>query len=125
MSSVRLRSGRPPAKIGVTPLIDVVFILMIFFMLASTFAHERQIDLDARRTSAAAGPSDLRLLAVAPERMTLDGVVVTAEGLKSALAARPDATVAVRPVGGASMQRIIDATDLARDAGVARVQLSR
>lgn len=41
--------SRKPRKktISLTPLIDVVFILLLFFMLSSSFVHLRQIDVSA------------------------------------------------------------------------------
>ena len=38
-------SQRPKQLISLTPLIDVVFILLLFFMLSSTFSHSQQIEL--------------------------------------------------------------------------------
>ena len=32
---------------SLTPLIDVVFILLVFFMLASSFADERRVELQS------------------------------------------------------------------------------
>ncbi len=125
MSALALRSTRRPARIGLTPLIDVVFILMIFFMLASTFAHERQIDLDARRTAGGAVDAAVRLLVVGPDSLTLDGAAVTEAAAQAALAEDTSATVAVKPAAGASVQRVIDMADVARAAGVADVRLAR
>ncbi|MBO6826670.1 MAG: biopolymer transporter ExbD, partial [Sneathiella sp.] len=50
--SQRYQTGRSRAKISLTPLIDVVFILLVFFMLASNFQQERNIEL----TTPASGP---------------------------------------------------------------------
>ena len=38
-------SPRPKQLISLTPLIDVVFILLLFFMLSSTFSRSQQIEL--------------------------------------------------------------------------------
>ena len=45
------RARRP---LGLTPLIDVVFLLVIFFMLASRFGDERKLVLDVATTAASA-----------------------------------------------------------------------
>ena len=51
------RAGRPQGRrrplISLTPLIDVVFILLVFFMLASSFLDWRSIDLNAPAQAAA------------------------------------------------------------------------
>ncbi len=58
---------RPRRQISLTPLIDVVFLLLLFFMLTSTFARFADLEVARQTTSAgeaplppAAGPSDLR-----------------------------------------------------------------
>ncbi|MFT6903560.1 MAG: biopolymer transport protein ExbD [Oleiphilaceae bacterium] len=43
------------AQIDISPLIDMVFILLIFFMVTTTFVKDMQLDLD--RPSAASGVS--------------------------------------------------------------------
>jgi len=45
--------NRPARRktISLTPLIDVVFILLLFFMLTSSFLHMRQIDVSAATQS--------------------------------------------------------------------------
>lgn len=42
-----LRRPTRRKTISLTPLIDVVFILLLFFMLTSSFLHIRQIDVSA------------------------------------------------------------------------------
>ncbi|MGE6699381.1 ExbD/TolR family protein [Hyphomonas sp. NPDC076900] len=45
---MRGRSARPPeeANVDLTPMLDVVFILLIFFIVTSTFAREEAIGLE-------------------------------------------------------------------------------
>ena len=52
MSIVRPRKKRS-GDIDISPLIDVVFILLIFFMVSTTFIKDTQLDLE--RPSAASG----------------------------------------------------------------------
>jgi len=46
-----LRKGGEEAKVEITPLIDMVFILLIFFMVTTTFVKDFQVELE--RPSAA------------------------------------------------------------------------
>lgn len=48
---LQLNSAARRKSISLTPLIDVVFILLLFFMLTSSFLHERQIDVSAATES--------------------------------------------------------------------------
>ncbi len=40
------RSQVPEASVELTPLIDVVFLLLIFFMVSTTFTRETQLTID-------------------------------------------------------------------------------
>ena len=40
------RKRRPRAKISMAPLIDCIFLLLIFFLLTSTFARQRAFELE-------------------------------------------------------------------------------
>jgi biopolymer transport protein ExbD len=52
MRSIRRKSSSG-GEIDISPLIDVVFILLIFFMVSTTFVKDTQVDLE--RPSAASG----------------------------------------------------------------------
>lgn len=56
------RPGRARARIGLTSLIDVIFILLIFFMLATRFEVWQALDVSAGKAGAA--PSETRPLHV-------------------------------------------------------------
>lgn len=45
-------------SINLTPLIDVVFLLLIFFMVTTTFTRESQLDVELPRIETGALPSD-------------------------------------------------------------------
>lgn len=45
------RRPRTEVSIELTPLIDVVFLLLIFFMVSTTFIRETQLDLDLPEAS--------------------------------------------------------------------------
>ena len=40
------RRARPPVAFNMTPMIDVVFLLIVFFMLVSTFASAENVRMD-------------------------------------------------------------------------------
>lgn len=55
---MQLELGEPrQRRISLTPLIDVVFLLLMFFILTSSFVQWRQIDLYAAEDKAPATPS--------------------------------------------------------------------
>ena len=49
-------------KISLTPVIDVVFILLIFFMLASNFNKVGEINMDMTRESTTSSKEDIKII---------------------------------------------------------------
>src|SRR5258707_290389 len=91
--------------INTTPMIDIVFNLLVFFMLSATFMQEEQgLEVQLRRVAAATpltdAPEELSVQVGADGRMVvggreLTGVELVAK-LKAAVANYPDQSVAVR-----------------------------
>jgi biopolymer transport protein ExbD len=117
--------------ISLTPLIDVVFILLVFFMLASSFLDWRSIDLSVSSGAGAATSAQQAIvislradgsIAVGSRpvaKQTL-GTVVT-EKLKGNRGQR----VVIRSEPGVQLQRAVDILDLVRRIGATNVSLSR
>ena len=56
---MNLGSGRrDELDVNVTPLIDVVFLLLIFFMVSTTFERESEIEIMLPQAAASAAPTD-------------------------------------------------------------------
>lgn len=113
---------------SLTPLIDVVFILLLFFMLASSFADLRSITLDAP-ASGAGTPSVEGALLV---EVRLDGVRFAgryvslddlAARIRGQLDAHPDRRVLVRPAERVSLQDTVRVLDRLSAAGVRNLSL--
>ena len=122
--------GRRRPLNRLTPLIDVVFILLIFFMLASSFLDWRAIDLAAPGRAAADRSMDGALLVeVRPRGLRLSGAQVSLEALagriQARLAVRPDQRVLVKPSAGVPLQRAIDVLDRLAGAGASDLSLIR
>jgi biopolymer transport protein ExbD len=49
-------------KISLTPVIDVVFILLIFFMLASNFNKVGEVNMDTTRESTTSNKEDIKIV---------------------------------------------------------------
>ena len=123
------RPRRKRALIGLTPLIDVVFILLIFFMLATSFLDWRAIDLSAP-VRVAAGPSaegEALLIEILPDGLRLASEPVSLDALAGRvgerLAATPDQRVLIQPSVGVPLQRTVAVLDRVTAAGAADVTL--
>lgn len=125
------RAGRRRALVSLTPLIDVVFILLVFFMLASSFQDWRAIELATPGRTGSSGPSMVGALLV---EVRPDGLRLSAEPLSlEALAARvrrrvagqPDVRVVVRPSHGVALQETVRVLDTLATTGVTGLSLVR
>lgn len=117
---------RRPRRISLTPMIDVVFLLLIFFMLTARFGSESAIAV-AGGEGATAWRGAPRLVEVAPGGISLNGRPVAAEALGAAvgaLAPAPDAAVVVRGRDGATLGDLVAALDALRAAGFGNLVLA-
>ncbi|PRY23138.1 outer membrane transport energization protein ExbD [Aliiruegeria haliotis] len=66
-------------RVALTPLIDVIFLLLLFFMLSSTFAKFGEIELSAAvaGTGAAGEPTERAFLQLGGARLVLNGADVS------------------------------------------------
>ena len=51
--NLRPRRAEPP-RVDITPLIDVVFLMLIFFMVSTTFDKQTQLEVDLPQASTGA-----------------------------------------------------------------------
>ena len=119
----KARRARTP---GMTAMIDVVFLLLVFFMLAARFGVEGGIELElAGQGGEYSGPP--RLVAISPSSVELNGREIAVEALPDALVpltSAPDDIVVVRPVGGATTQQVIDVMSVLQEAGFTSLALA-
>lgn len=128
MSGFSLGEGRRRKRlVSLTPMIDVVFLLLVFFMLVARFAQEGATELSATAPGGGAaldGPP--RLVRVEAQTVYLNGAPIAPEALGSALAALSpsnEAAVVVQAGDGATIQRLVDILDLLEAAPLGPVLL--
>lgn len=114
---------RSRAAVSLTPLIDVVFILLIFFMLVSNLQSTNMIDLRVADRNAA--PTQVRdralLVTISRDTLQLDGQPVSLAQLREQVALQPQRQVALEPADGVSLQRIVTVLDQLRGVGASQV----
>ncbi len=113
----------------ILPLINVVFLLLIFFMLAGRLAASDPFQI-APPESASEGASaarDLVVLVGADGRLALDGAVMDEAALRTALADRlsagEDMKLHLKADGNAQATRVVAVMELLREAGVEKLKL--
>lgn len=128
---MRFESPAPRRRlIGLTALIDVVFILLVFFMLASSLMNWQAIEMDAPASAAVGTPViGSWLVRVQPESLDLNAETLSADALAARIATRigadPTQRILVQPAPGVTLQRLVDILDLLRNAGAVHLTLLR
>lgn len=120
-------------NLNLTPMIDVVFLLIIFFMVGSRFTElERQYEIDLPTVS------DVAPLTSAPDEITVNvredgglivkGELLTLDQLETALKAAkenfPDQAVVIRGEGDGRYQHVMDVLNTCQRAQISSVSLA-
>ena len=122
---------RPEVSINLTPLIDVVFLLLIFFMVSTSFSELTQLVVDLPEAEGDSANTDNALLLVVDVQgdMTLDGEPVPndARGLSVALGQRLSGNTAISVTLSADAmtphQYVVTAMDVAAQLNITRLTI--
>lgn len=118
------RSRRGAVEINLTPLIDIVFILLIFFLITSTFVTNEGIEID---TPSASDADDLETADSITVAITKEGQFIHDRGtfgkdellerLREYKKTRPGATVIIQGDREAAHGRVTELMNIAIQAG--------
>lgn len=132
-----MKFRRPPTEeleLNLTPLIDVVFLLLIFFMVSTTFQKESQISLQlprASKTDAETPPESVEVLINAAGRFYVNDQELLqsdVESLQSALfkitKGERDVPLTIRADAQTPHQAVVIAMDAAAKLGLLRLSIA-
>ena len=116
------------AEIDLTPMLDVVFIMLIFFIVVASFIKEAGVEVNRPDANQPDNPEDSTsiLVEVASdnqiwmENRRVDIRAVRAN-IQRLLAEDPEAPVTIKVEKGAEAGIVVDVADAARESGVAAV----
>ncbi|SMP31087.1 biopolymer transporter ExbD [Shimia sagamensis] len=99
--------------LALTPLIDVIFLLLLFFMLTSTFSTFGEIELSNARKGNDTSAVEIErfFVQLGPERLTLNGQASTMEDITAQI---ETGQVLVSLDDGTTAQRLVDFLHLMR-----------
>ncbi|MEM1144587.1 MAG: biopolymer transporter ExbD [Pseudomonadota bacterium] len=120
------RRGRQKSLISLTPLIDVVFILLVFFMLASSFLDWQTLSLDATSAAkTAVSEAEPFIIRVNGDSLILSQQPLSLEATVAAAIQREPVTktVNLQPVGDTTVQQIVAVLDALSQAGVTPLKM--
>ena len=128
------RRTRQEVDVNLTPLIDVVFLLLIFFMVSTTFTRETHLSIDLPEAGSAADPVADQTLEVSITRegsYAINGVSLlnnSAAALKAAIEESSEGDSSVPMVITADSatphQAVVTALDVAGKLGFSQLRIS-
>ncbi len=127
-AALPLPRDRLAARINVTPLVDVMLVLLVIFLLAVPVATRRLPLSNGACVPKCKDPGEpVRLAIKAAGEMFWNGAPVTRAGLAAnlaALARHPTPAIEVHPQRGVRYDRVTDVLAAAQDAGVQRIGIA-
>ena len=115
-------------QIDIAPLIDMVFQLLIFFMLPSSFLIQPgiKVNLPKAVTSEVIKYENIELLVTAENVVYLNTKVITMQEIGSLFkqVAKRGQTILIKADRRASLGRVVEIWDMARDLGVTQINIA-
>lgn len=125
---------REEPEITLTPLIDVVFLMLIFFMVSATFLNEADMELtlpEASREPVQRPSTPVELTINAEGDYYIDGTALANQqtntverALEQAMESAPGVPLVIRADGRTPHQSLVTALDAAGRAGIERVSIA-
>ena len=116
------------SEINLTPMLDVVFIMLIFFIVTTSFIKESGVEIERPESSAASPRPDTQVLvALTPEgAVWVDGDPVDAHrvGQKVAGMVSDDGGVVIQADRDSTTGLLIEVMDQLKEAGVEQVAVA-
>lgn len=130
MSRKNARPEEEVQAIDLTPMLDVVFIMLIFFIVTATFIKEAGVEVnrpeattwvEKKNASILIAINDKNEIWIDKNRVETRGVRLVIERL---LAENPNGSVVIQADNEARVELIVEITNAAREAGVDNVAVS-
>ena len=121
-------------EVNLTPLIDVVFLLLIFFMVSTTFTKESEISVDlpeagAEPVEAVMESIDLTIdvkgrYYIDQQKVVNRQIATLKKALKLAVDGRKDVPLVISADANTPHQAVITAMDAARQLGIVNLSIA-
>ena len=117
-------------KISLTPIIDVVFILLIFFMLATNFQSFNKTEIEISNEAASVSQSDKKIFLIEfnkDSEFKLNGTTASLDSIKSDIISSKnngdDFVVITKPLKGADVQLVLSVLANLKSSNIENVTL--
>ena len=117
--------GRSFADINVTPLVDVMLVLLIIFMVAAPLMDQGiEVALPAAATGASSSSRELSITLTKDHLLYFNDELVTLKSLRQQLKALPKQPILIRADRSAYVSKLVELWDLCRDTGFRSVRIA-
>ena len=119
----QMMSEEEEAKIDLTPMLDVVFIMLIFFIVTATFVKELGLDVNKppQVDQVSNDDSSITVIIRANDKIEIDGLNVDPRAVSSQIVRRkaenPKASIAVLAHSKSRANTLVGVVDSIREAG--------
>ncbi len=124
----RLELEHGLTQLDIAPLIDVVFLLLMFFLLTSNFVVQPgiRVHLPKAVTSEVVQERNLVVLVTAENLVYLNERLITFDELRHQLAGvvGEHLPVLIKADRGASLGRVVEVWDLCRETGITQINIA-
>ena len=132
MALGKRRKGEDDSQIDLTPMLDVVFIMLIFFIVTASFVNETGLNVDRPPTSDQPPPdsenTNIVFRVSESNDITLEGRRIDIRSVRANVerlhAEKPEAKVVINSHPKAKTEVFVMISDQAREAGVYDISLS-
>jgi biopolymer transport protein ExbD len=128
------RQSKELVEVNLTPLIDVVFLLLIFFMVSTTFTKENHLSIDLPQASAEQQPvatNRLEIIITASGNYSINGKTLInskldtlKRGLVKAAAGEKGLPVTITADANTPHQAVVRAMDASGQAGFVNLSIT-
>ena len=118
-------------EINLTPMLDVVFIMLIFFIVTASFVREAGIDVnrpDAPMTESKPEDANILVMITANDEIWIDRRLIDPRAVRANIermhAENPDGSVVIQANNKSSNKILVEVMDSARSAGVYSISIA-
>jgi len=127
----RPRTGMEEPEINVISMVDIVLVLLLFFMVTTSFVQQSHLSMQlpkAQQASKGEPKTPIKIQLSASGQVALDGhslpMAQLASRLKALAAQDPERVIILQADKNATQQYVIDVLDAAQAAGLTRISFA-
>ena len=126
----RAASAEDEAQIDLTPMLDVVFIMLIFFIVTASFIKEAGVEVNRPEASTSEPADNVNILIAitASDEIWMDGRRIDARAVRANVerlhAENPKGAVVIQADNKSTTETVVAVLDASREAGVYDVSLA-